>query len=196
MKNPFMAAFVVAFTFTMPQPAAAQGDVDSNYIGFDVGIAAYDDFCSNSNLQPCDKTDTSPSIYSGWNFHENFAVEGGYVDFGGGTFTSTNRNIGTYTYESWALYIAGVGKIRVGERVSIIGKFGIHRWEFTTSLGRKTDGFGLHDLMLGVGAEVSLSQNGRIKLRTEYQHWTLDDVWDNDREYGFKRHVVGLTYTF
>lgn len=196
MKNPLKAAFVVAFTFTMSQLAAAQGEADSNYIGFDVGIAAYDSFCRNSNRQPCEEMDTSPSIYSGWNFHENFAVEGGYVDFGGGTFTTTNRNVGTYTYESWAIYVAGVGKIHVGEKVSIIGKFGIHRWELENSLGQSTDGFGLRDLMLGVGAEVSLSQNGRVKLRTEYQHWTLDNAWDDDREFGFKRHVVGVTYTF
>lgn len=195
MKNLFMAAFVVAFTFTLSQTAAAQDDFGKGYIGFDVGLAAYDDFCTGRSTRPCDNTDTSLAIYGGYNFHENFAVEGGYVDFGKGTATLSN-NGDTYTYDSQAYYVAGVGKIHVSERVSIIGKLGIQRWEFENTLGQSSNGLGLRDLMLGAGAEVSLTQSGAVKLRVEYQHWTLDDVWDLDRVYGVKRHIVGLTYTF
>jgi len=215
MKNLFMATFVVAFTFTLSQPAGAQDDVGRWYIGGSIGQTKVDDYCDSSaivTVRNCSDTDTGLAIYGGYNLHENFAVEGGYIDFGEVTATfRINSADAINKDELWSLFGAGVGKINVGERVTLFGKAGLHRWTADKTLtnanpmGFDDDGV---DLFYGIGGQVSLPGD-KFKIRLEYQIFKVGDPYEGEvfsiggSAYEFvgnstdvKLLSIGLTYTF
>ncbi|MDD9800685.1 MAG: outer membrane beta-barrel protein [Gammaproteobacteria bacterium] len=221
MKNLFMAAFVVAFTFAL-QPANAQDDVGRWYLGGGIGQSEEDDYCDGSStlalgsgritVTNCDGKDTGVKLYGGYHFHENFSVEGGYADFGetkgggiiDGTFqTSTgsrtfNNDPFTVKEEASSLFGAVVGRINVRPKVTLLGKIGVHRWDYELTPGGAatipSSDNGV-DLFYGIGGEVAPFPNEKIKLRAEYEMFKLDDV--NDTADGdISLLSLGLTYTF
>ncbi|MDD9884997.1 MAG: porin family protein [Gammaproteobacteria bacterium] len=214
MKNPLMAALATVVTLTLTQPANAQS-VGDGYVGFSIGQTELDDACDGNaivTVTSCDDEDTGLAIYAGYNFHENFAVEGGYIDFGESTTdVVVNSTSATTKNELWSLYGAGVGKINVSERVTLFGKIGFHRWEADVKLSSANsisfddDGF---DLFYGVGGQVSMPGD-KLKIRLEYQIFEVEDPYDGEvfslgsSNYQFDGSSndvnflsLGITYTF
>jgi len=215
MKNPTVAALVVAFTFALTQPANAQNIGGDRYIGFSIGETELDDACESGatvTVTSCDDKDTGFAIYGGYNFHENFGVEGGYIDFGEAKVTATLNNA-TFTGkdELWSFYGAGIGKINVSEKVTLFGKIGFHRWEADRKLSSANsisfDDDGI-DLFYGVGGQVSLPGD-KFNIRLEYQIFEVEDPYKGEtfafgdtayRTAGSSNEVsfmsLGITYTF
>lgn len=207
-----MAVLATVATFILTQPTSAQNDVGRWYLGGGIGQAEVDDFCDGSDtrltLTTCDGKDTGIKLYGGYHFHENFSVEGGYADFGERKANGTvNGNINGRTFnndpftteqEYSSLFGAVVGRINIQPKVTLLGKIGIHRWDWKLTPGgaatvsRSDDGV---DFFYGIGGEVAPFPNGRIKLRAEYEMFKLNDVIDVVDE-DVKFLSLGLTYTF
>ena len=134
-----------------------------------------------------DDEDSGYKIYGGYNLSDNFALEGGYVDFGESTLTAptgaqftlagvlfptpTDINM---TAIADAFTFAGVGKMDVGIG-NIFGKLGLAMWDSETTsniavLNGTDDGT---DLFFGFGIDVGVTE--ALVARFEYEMYELDD---------------------
>lgn len=217
MKYSHSAAFCVAVvTFLFTPAATAQDEAGTWYVGFSVDNVQVDGYCDTRTA--CDDETTEKTIYGGYNFHENFAVEiggGGLGESGDSTVYDT-ADFGDFTLvqrnELETFYGAVVGKINVSERFTLFGKAGAHRWDVESRLAINAsttiqdDGV---DLFYGIGGQMSLPPSNKWKVVMGYQIFKLSDVYKGqvvvldriplasagtDRD--IKQFNIGLTYTF
>lgn len=216
MRNPTTAALAVAVTFTLTSAANAQSH-QSTYVGFSLGQTKLDDACRNNaaiDFPACDAKDGGMAAYGGWDFHGNFAVEGGYIDFGNRKTTTLIKSGGDSfktKNKLRSVYIAGIGKVHWGERVTLFGKIGSHWWKADAKLSNADPAkFGDegNDVFFGVGGQLSLP-GGKFKVRLEYQIFEVKDAYKGKRflvnnrglrvagSYNeFRFLSVGLVYAF
>jgi opacity protein-like surface antigen len=104
----------------------------------------------------------------------NFAIEGGYIDFG--EYSTIHKLEATEedpAYEAKGVSLMAVGIAPVSERVNIFGKLGVLRWEQDIKDPNKPEQGTVHnegtDLAIGAGAEVKLHEN--VSLRGEVEHF-------------------------
>lgn len=216
MRSPIMAALAVAVTFTLTSAANAQSH-ESRYAGFSLGQTELDDACRSNaaiNFPSCKAKDGAAAVYGGWDFHRNVAVEGGYIDFGKRKATTMIRSGGDSfktKNKLRSVYIAGIGKVHLGERVTLFGKIGSHWWKADAKLSNADPAkFGDegNDMFYGVGGQLSLP-GGKFKVRLEYQIFEVKDAYKGKRflvnnrglrvaasSNEFKFLSVGLVYAF
>jgi len=212
-------AFIAAFTLSS---ANAQDDVGRFYIGGSIGetkfgdFGARDDFCDSfgRGIIDCSNKDTGVKFYGGYTPHKNFAVEGGFIDFGEVKATyvlDDNGRLTRVTIKTRAntFFLAGMGKISVHPKATLFGKFGLHRWDWEID-SIPVDGDGAYleddgvDLFYGIGGEVAPFSNKKIKLRMEYEMFELENFNDklfgreltNDLDTDLEFLSIGVTYTF
>jgi OOP family OmpA-OmpF porin len=170
--------------FTLPVAVHAEG----GYLGVSFGSTEVDfDALTPGAGTTLDDEDSGYKIYGGYNLNENFALEGGYVDFGESTLTAptgaqftlagvllqatTDINV---TASSDAFTFAGVGKMDVGIG-NIFGKLGLAMWDSETTsniaaLNTTDDGT---DLFFGFGIDIGVTE--ALVARFEYEMYELDD---------------------
>lgn len=217
MKHFHLMAAAVAVALAFVQSAGAQDAIGSKYWGASIGSFELDDYCDG--VDTCDGESTGLAVYGGYNLHENFAAEYGFSYQGETTRTGRAQTTSgdltppfTQRDDIGSLYVVGVGKINVSEKISIFGKAGIHYWNaestFTSSSGSHVIEDNGISLLYGVGGQVSLP-NDKIKLVLEYQIFKLNDVYKGQTVriggnlYGttgsdadIKQLSIGFTYTF
>ncbi len=130
------------------------------YAGADVGRTKVEDFS---------KRDTSVGAFLGYNFHENFAVEGGYrrlADYDMGVLT-TNGGIIDGSVKVNQAHLSLVGSLPVGESFSVYGRLGASRLEAKFKSGpfsgKESDTRGLY----GVGVNYAFTP--AVSARLEVQ---------------------------
>jgi len=154
---------------------------DGIYLGGSLGNASIDDTIPVSeSVQDIDykSDDTAYKLFIGMGIAQ-FAVETGYVNFGG------TRNSGTDTAMT-ALDAFGMLHVGLGP-LGVFGKVGFVRWDYdVNNIARsyKKDGT---DVAYGLGAQFDL---GSIAVRAEYE---LFDVGEVNDLYLFS---VGVTVPF
>ena len=200
MKNPLMAVLATVVTLTLTQPANAQS-VGDGYLGGSIVQTTVDDYCDSGatvTVTNCSDDDTSVKLYGGYNLHKNFAVEGGYIDFGEvkGTGTLTSGFSSPVKSSAKSFFFAGIGKIHIHPKANLFGKFGLHRWdaEVETNLVDIDDDD--VDLFYGIGGEVALFPNQNIKLRLEYEMFELENFISSGTDADLKSLSLGIIYTF
>ena len=165
----------------------------SDYTGY-VGLSLGSTEVNFKNVQTAagatlDTEDSAFKIFGGVNLHENFALEGSYIDFGEAVLTMPFGSVltvngvsvvsigatGVAKSTADALALAGVVKGDVGI-AEFFFKGGMHRWEseftsnFSNVANSSTDGF---DLFFGLGTNIEVSDAFAIRL--EYENYTLED---------------------
>ncbi len=71
------------------------------------------------------KTDTGYKAQVGYQFNENFAVEGGYIDFGKFAYSSTfTGGSGNFDYKLTGFNVAAIGILPINDAFSVFGKLG------------------------------------------------------------------------
>ena len=165
----------------------------SDYTGY-VGLSLGSSEVNFKNVQTAagatlDGEDSAFKIFGGVNLHENFAIEGSYVDFGEAVLTMPFGSVltvngvsvvsigatGVAKSTADALALAGVVKGDVGI-AEFFFKGGMHRWEseftsnFSNVANSSTDGF---DLFFGLGANIEVSDAFAVRL--EFENYTLED---------------------
>lgn len=158
MKNLFMAAFVVALTFTMSQTTSAQ---DNAHFGIGLSRAKADLDCPNT----CDETGVGLRVFYGQSIVPQLDYEIGFT-YHGESQTITAQPV-TFDWTAGSIYGAAIGKISLGTSVELFGKLGAHGWYFKAedSIGTLSDdndsGFGLN---YGAGANFAIDERNVIRL--------------------------------
>ena len=149
----------------------------------DTTLASFGATAINSNK---DETDTGYKLQAGWQFHKNFALEGGYVDLGkvryGATYTGGTTDL-EYETDGWNIGV--VGTMPINDMFSVFGRVGAiaARVEQTCATSgtpiactiannNSTDWSG----NFGLGATYNI--NKQVGLRLEWERF--DNLGDNN----------------
>ncbi len=148
------------------------------YVGAAAGRADIRDVCGPFEAaglsQSCDEDASGWKVYAGYNFTANLGLEWGYVSLGEAKVVSPGT-AGTATNESWAVPVAGVYHIPIGDRLDLFGKAGVYYFESETKTSgnligsvQAVDDDGI-EAMVGVGAAFNVWRN--LDLRIEWEHY-------------------------
>lgn len=184
-RNSVLFLGLVAAVAASPAAVHAQQDAGF-YLGASVGRAHAKDACESTGplvvVTACDEKDTSWKLFGGYQFNRNFALEGGYVDFGKVTASGTVLGVPVSARaEANAFELLAVGTLPLTDRFSLYGKAGLFRWDAKaegTVLGitvreRAKD----IDLTFGAGLKYHFTRN--VAGRLEFQRY--NNVGDEDR---------------
>jgi OOP family OmpA-OmpF porin len=165
---------------------ASIGHADYNASESDVDAAfAAAGFTSTTDI---DDTDTGYKAFVGWQFHENFAAELGYVDLGNYdidtniTAPVAARFNGDADVDGFSLSL--VGTLPVTDKFSVLGRLGAYFWDVNadgavtvsgTRVNLEGDDSGT-DFVYGVGAQYDFTRH--FGMRAEYE--VYNDVGDED----------------
>jgi len=144
-----------ATALVLVSSAAFAAQPNTFYAGADVGRTKIDDIRDH---------DTSVGAFVGYNFHQNFAVEGGY------------RRLADDDYRSGALkasakvdqlHLSVIGSLPVSESVSVYGRLGVNRLEAKASIDNWSYKDSTTKALYGVGASYAFSP--AVSARVEVQ---------------------------
>lgn len=188
MKKILLAALTGA---ALLSPLAAQAE--NSYVKLDVGQAKYSDGGS------VDKTGIALAF--GQALDANWGYEVGYVNFGKVSYNATDASTGNSasgSFQSQALYAAGVGTLPFNESFSAFGKLGLAvlntkasgEYRFGSSSGSGTATETKTNLMLGAGLAYNFTKQlaGTLEY-TYYGKVAMDNV-------SVSTLTVGLKYGF
>ncbi len=151
----------------LASPAAAQDK--AVYLGGSLGYAQYKDACKRANV-PCEAGDTAWRAFAGYQFSRNWSAELGYGHFGE---ASGSGAIGSFTLESRAWDLSGLGSFSIAGGLSAFGRLGVYRGR--TTLDQQGPAFGtLHQggtntgFTYGAGLGYNL---GVLGVRAEWQRY-------------------------
>lgn len=161
-----IAALALAVVGLSPLAAAADGPW---YAGAGAGQSEFD-------IGGFDDTATSWKIFGGYQFHDSFAVEIGYLDTGEAEESFAGE---TLTISADGATASLVGVLPIGEQFSLHARLGMFFWDVEAELDDGVTAFTAsdsgEDLYYGVGAGMKLGENAGLRL--EYE---IADVEDAD----------------
>lgn len=182
MKKTTLIGAAVGLALSVSQAFAGKLDYPA-YIGAGGSYANWDSGLSTSG--DLDEDDWGWKLFGGYRFHENFAVEAFYADFGeidldlaaGDTvegmvaLVPIDFNIDAQSFGASAILL-----LPVSDEVDFFGKLGIHSWDVDANLSGggitvDADDNGT-DAFFGVGASFAPTEN--VSLRLEYEAYLFD----------------------
>lgn len=131
--------------------------------------------CTTTHTCSADSTDSSASIFAGYQISNHFALELAYSDLGNTADYKYQQpfSTGTLKQDTQAVSLTGVGKHRIGSsRVSAFGKLGISNWNSEIKYDRtpnsaiftdRTESANGTDPLLGIGLEFDVSERATIR---------------------------------
>lgn len=155
-----------------------------------------------------DKTDTGYKAQVGYQFNENFALEGGYIDLGSAAYKAhisagAGSATTTFEWETKGWNLDALVTLPVTSGVSLFGKLGLIRAETKLKFSASGTGGSASDHesvtktapLLGVGVAYNFWQN--FSVRGEYDHFfNLGDKNDVLDKLTVDLFSVGLSYQF
>jgi hypothetical protein len=183
-RNIFAMVFLVGSSLAAGAAFAQDQDVVKGfYAGGGITQARFDD--DNFSLSDVDDEDNSWKVIGGYRFHENFAAELNYVDFGE-LSAQQLTGTGSFTAEAKGLTAFAVGLIPV-PYVDLFAKVGLAKIDAKTR-GLLTDfDDDTTEFAYGAGAQWRWRN---LAVRAEYEKFDTDIIGDLDLI------SVGATYTF
>lgn len=126
-----------------------------------------------------DKNDNAWKAFGGYQFNQNFAVEGGYVDLGKASVNGTQAGTPAFgSTDSKAWQAAAVGSLPLNQQFALTGKLGIARTETDTAGGVGGVPFGgtAHKTAptYGVGLRYDVSKT--FGVRGEWERFRIDSA--------------------
>lgn len=141
-KKAFSIALIAAAPLVAGLEAHAQTTGNTGFYGGLGAGRSHADIGSAGIAGSADKEDNAWKAFGGYQFHPNFAVEGGYVDLGK---ASVNGATGFGTTESNAWQAGVVGSLPITPQFAFTGKLGIARTDTDTSGSNAGVAFGGSD---------------------------------------------------
>jgi len=169
--------------------SVGQASIDTDNVARDVANLLRDDYGATGVYSSKDESDTSFKLFAGYKFNSNFAIEGGYADFGNFN-AKAGGVIGTPISvkakgESYAVFVDAVGTLPLNDSFSIFGKAGAAyahtkmkvsgSWAGFTDSESETDNEVVPKL--GLGAEYNFTKS--VAVRAEYEKYF--NVGDSDK---------------
>jgi OOP family OmpA-OmpF porin len=158
-KQSFATAFFLSALFLA---SAAQAlELYGGAGGVKTTLSGGCDAANNASSSHCDQGSSGYKAFVGFQLIPLTAIEVGYVDFGkaegSGTVSGSFRN---FSLEANSIYVAGVLRATVLDRVTVFGKLGVQRWDAKGNLGSSSLGTQHSDNgyngMGGVGLSVRI----------------------------------------
>lgn len=190
-----MATTMAAIALTTLSATSSAQD-GMGYFGFGVGQAKNDACDAQPSGTSCTDSKTVGRIVGGYEFNENFAIEGAYTSLGEGELIA-ETGPGRAKIDGSAFSISAVGSIPLSDSWALFGKAGMSRWDAEASV---TDGFGDtysadddgNDPVYGLGIKWV---EGQYSLRLEYERYELGladstDGFFDDQDVD----IISLTY--
>lgn len=143
-------AIVASSSFAATQPAI--------YVGADLGSSKIDGFSGQS---------TSFGGFAGYQFNENFAVEGGYRRFAKGSYSTVDL-----TFNQAAVSV--IGSLPVAPQFSVYGRVGYNRLSVDASAGQFTATAATSGALFGLGLSYDITP--AISARLEIQRPSSDST--------------------
>ena len=168
--NRFILAALVSVLSLGSAPALSQDT--GFYAGASFGQTKIKDFdCTGTTS--CDDKDTGMSIFGGYQFTKNFAVEGGYTDLGKASQSAGGLSA---SFEASGFEISAVGIFPINPQWSVYGKLGMFMWDLDvkTNFGGNLSEDGT-DLTYGIGVRWSFAKN----LAAQLQWQRYKDIGDD-----------------
>ncbi|MGA8260149.1 MAG: outer membrane beta-barrel protein [Arenicellales bacterium] len=163
MKDTFkkLAIPVGALGLALVAPAL-HAEVPNVYVGAGAGEANFDDQVQVKDIGKVKLSDkeTAYKLYAGYRATENFAIEGGYRNFG-------KAKTGPFSAETDGWDVEGVGLLPIGP-VDLFAKGGVIFWD--TRGGGGFPDQNDHDLTYGLGGQLNL---GGLWLRLESEWFDI-----------------------
>ena len=167
-----LLAFAVTSVFSIAH-AAKSDDATGLYVGGGLGGSAFSAGATSSPKISTDETGRALKVYGGYQLHENFGVEAGYVRLGR---LEDKFNVGGTTVKQSvtgrSLYVAGTGRLLLSESFALTGKAGISfgKTSGTNVLASADSLIGSkRSLMVSVGADYRLNRN--VALTVDYERY-------------------------
>lgn len=180
-----LTMFVLAAAWLFPPFSHAQGwmggRMDNNVFYLGAGVAhskAQSGFCSDAaaaGFSNCDDKDAAWKITGGYQFHQNFGVELGYVDFG--KYTASTPGGVTAGVKAKGVELLAVAAYPFAQRFSVYAKAGLYYWKSDAfaSAGAVSVDLGSDkgtDWTFGLGLGYDITRN--IAARLEWQRYGKD----------------------
>lgn len=142
------------------------------YIAAGVGKSRTSEGCPGPGA--CDATDVSWNASIGYQFNRHFAVEGGYVDLGESTFSSTVGGVpATAVIRAKALEVLAVGLLPITERFAFYVKGGVYRSDSDSTTSGAVVGSGTEkDTGFTFGGGIQYGFGPNFAARVEWQSYS------------------------
>ncbi|SRR5713226_3488379 len=184
MKNNLRNALAAVCVFGLVG-VSGTANAAGGYVGLGIGTAksTFDtgsvQLISGPNFSVDDKG-SSWRLFGGYQFNDNFSIEGAYVDLGEASVVATNSGV-TNTFKSkvTGLEFTAIGSLPVGKDFSVLARGGLISWSSDTTVCLGGLGCGSasttgSDFVLGVGARYDFSK--QFGVRAEYTMYNIDKV--------------------
>jgi OOP family OmpA-OmpF porin len=184
MKPTILFAMIAA----LAAPVAAQAEA---YIGANVGRAEQKVEVSGISFK---ENDTGFKLYGGYNFNQNFGIEGGFADLGDAKRSANNASISS---KAQSIYVAATGILPLNDQFALFGKAGVA----TTHVKLKASAPGIAasasdnhaSPFVGVGASFALNKN--VSFVAEYEYFGKI-AKDGDDSIKANMISAGVRYSF
>lgn len=151
--------------------ATSSAMAEGFYAGAGVGMTQIEDDSEGDNYKD------SPfgwKIYAGYDFNENFGLEGAYLNSGEAEDDLFGENV---KVELTAFVVSAIGFLHVGESAQLFGKLGYYSGEeevsaFGVSVDEDDDGF-----TVGVGLRFNTTENLALRADFDWFDTQIDTVW-------------------
>jgi len=182
-----IALALIATAGALGAVSSVQAQELKPYIGIGVTSSEHKYNLQNDTSTGDRKSDEwGGKIYGGVQLDKNFAIEGGYTDFGKSSYGyAVNGMNGNINSDSKSFYLAGKGSLPINEQFSVFGKLGVAHNKndiHATGLAASYDGDSSRTgLYAAVGAEYAFTQ--KVSGVLEYEHYGKNDI-DQGRRKG------------
>ena len=199
------SAIGMALTATSVQAQAQAQERNGFYVGAGIGytLNMQENESVYSGNGPEKRTDTGFKFYGGYQFNNNWAIEGQYVNLG--TYAADTKrfvNNRHMTAKASGMSVAAVGMLPLGQSFSLFGKAGAilktvdaSEYNDTKTLRREFKSTKTN-VLLGLGAEFNVTQ--QLALRAEYEYFGKTALGANDNGPKLRNDMIsiGARYTF
>ncbi len=153
--------------------AAKADDVTGPYVGAALGRSSFGTQGVGSPKLGSDEHDRALKIYGGYQLNDFFGVQAGYVRLGKleDRFSVGGASV-AQTVSGRSLYVAGTGRVPLGESFALTGKAGLSfgKTSGTNALPAADSLIGSkRSLMLGAGAEYRVNRD--LALTVDYERY-------------------------
>lgn len=189
-----MKKIVLASLMTM----AVGGAFAQAYVGGAVGMGHLDESCDGTTS--CDRDDIGYKLYAGYKFTPNWAIEGGYADFGKGSVEGFAYGIKVRgDAKSTATFLAGAFHGDITSQLSGVARLGVANVKSTIYTTILTGNVELPSQsgttrrpLLGLGLGYAFTKNVKLTLDADFTK-TAEIQGESDN---LRLYTVGAQYSF
>ena len=185
MKQTILFAMIAALA--APLAAQAQGA----YIGGNVGRSEQKADLEGFSFKD---TNTAYKLYGGYNFNQNFGIEGGFADLREAEISANRARVAS---KPRSIYVAATGTLPLNEQFALFGKAGVAQThvKFSASAPGISESASDNQASAFAGVGASFAVNKNVSIVAEYEYFGKV-AKDGDANVKADLLSVGVRYKF